>query len=93
MVLKLCFEGVGIGQVGTFASLNAFPNPCENHATIYYSTVRPAQLVVYDALGRLSHTQRVNGTGTLNLELGTGIYSYGLVSDEGCRVMKKLVVK
>ena len=93
VVLKLCFEGVGIGQVGTFASLNAFPNPCENHATIYYSTVRPAQLVVYDALGRLSHTQRVNGTGTLNLELGTGIYSYGLVSDEGCRVMKKLVVK
>lgn len=93
VVLKLCFEGVGIGQVGTFASLNAFPNPCENHANIHYATERPAELVVYDAMGRLCHTQRVNGTGTLGLELPAGIYSYGLVSDEGCRVMKKLVVK
>lgn len=102
VVLKLRFEGVGIGQVGSFASLNAFPNPGENHATIYYSTVRPAQLVIYDALGRLCHTQRVDGTGTLSvglgavtptLELPAGIYSYGLVVDDGCKVMKKLVIK
>jgi len=102
VVLKLCFEGVGIGQVGTFASLLAFPNPSENHATIYYSTVRPAELVIYDVLGNLRHSQRVDGTGTLSLglgcgtptlELGTGIYFYGLLVDETCRVMKKLVIR
>jgi len=102
VVLKLRFEGVGIEQVGTIASLNAFPNPCESHATIYYATVRPAQLVIYDAMGRLCHTQRVDGTGTLRVGLGAvtptldlpaGIYSYGLLVDETSRVMKKLVVK
>ena len=88
--------------VGTFASLLAFPNPSENHATIYYSTVRPAELVIYDVLGNLRHSQRVDGTGTLSLglgcgtptlELGTGIYFYGLLVDETCRVMKKLVIR
>ena len=102
VVLKFRFEGVGIEQVGTFASLLAFPNPSENHATIYYSTVRPAELVIYDVLGNLRHSQRVDGTGTLSLglgcgtptlELGTGIYFYGLLVDETCRVMKKLVIR
>ena len=67
-----------------------------------HSTVRPAELVIYDVLGNLRHSQRVDGTGTLRLglgcgtptlELGTGIYFYGLVADETCRVMKKLVIR
>lgn len=102
VVVRFAFNDVGIEQVVAFASLLAFPNPSENHATIYYSTVRPAELVIYDVLGNLRHSQRVDGTGTLRLglgcgtptlELGTGIYFYGLVADETCRVMKKLVIR
>lgn len=94
VVLKFCFEGVGIDQPLSNGSLSAYPNPAEGAVSISYSVEQPATLTVYDVQGRQVASQAVCGTGSVSLNsLPAGVYTYGLTTGNSRSAMRKLVVK
>lgn len=82
-------------------SLEAYPNPAKNSATINYSipsNYRTGNLVVRNMIGSVVKTISINGGSTGKQSISTydlpnGVYFYSIVGDGTTLSTKKLVVK
>lgn len=82
-------------------SLEAYPNPAKNSATINYSipsNYRTGNLVVRNMIGSVVKTIPINGGSTGKQSISTydlpnGVYFYSIVGDGKTLSTKKLVVK
>ena len=78
-------------DVKSDALCHIYPNPTAD-GSFTVETSGAASVEVFDAMGRLCFTARVDGTGLLNTGLGAGLYVVKVKTDNALHV-KKLVVK
>ena len=75
-------------------SVDLFPNPTNDQATLRYNNLNVNQILIFDALGRLvqSIDNPDKGETVIHGEnLASGMYLLQILSDEG-KLTKKLVV-
>lgn len=85
----------------TSTSLEAYPNPAKNSATINYSipsNYRTGNLVVRNMIGSVVKTISINGGSTGKQSISTydlpnGVYFYSIIGDGKTIATKKLIVK
>lgn len=85
----------------TSTSLEAYPNPAKNSATINYSiasSYRSGSIIVRNMIGSVVKTISINGGSTGKQSISTydlpnGVYFYSIVGDGKTLSTKKLIVK
>ena len=96
-VLKITITGdpiVAINEAEA-SQLRAYPNPAAHQVVIETAQAQNGTLCLYDMSGRKVMEQPLNGQ-RCTLDLGTlaaGVYMYGIVSNNSCSPLQKLVVK
>ncbi|MBL7911696.1 MAG: T9SS type A sorting domain-containing protein [Bacteroidia bacterium] len=81
----------GISKTSSIENLKVYPNPTQGSVTLNFGEAFSGQITVYNALGQLLITQKINDSEKLNLDLSTypkGVYLIKLspVSGKGNHV-------
>ena len=94
-LLKATDDSSGQAPTTELLTLAVFPNPAVDPSEVKVTVSHPAQLTVYDALGRrvLNSSVRTGLINTLSTRgLAQGVYTFRAVSSDGRTAVQRLIV-
>lgn len=98
--VSFTFDGTttAIGDINSNLAVDAYPNPAQDLVKIDLSelNIKQGTVEIYNALGKLSYSQKFNGDSSLNINLESlprGVYLYRIKSQGNYSITSKLILK